>query len=117
MADIAAGDVTYSLRDQKIDGGKGDRENLVEVSFGDAVDTYPAGGIPLTKANMGMPNELKELHLVDPSSGDGFVYKYDEDAESIRIYQEADSAGALAEFSGGSTVVAATTLLVKAIGY
>lgn len=117
MADIAASDVVYTLINREIDGGKGRRENIVDVVFGDGALTYPAGGIPLLKANLGQPNDLEELFFIDPSSGDGFIYKYDESAEKVRIYKEADLTAALTELTSGVDTPAATTLRVKAIGF
>ena len=117
MADIAATDVTYSLVQQDVDGGRGPRENIVDATFGDGALTYPSGGVPLTKAQFGMPNVLEYLLLVEPDASNGFVYKFDASAESIRIYEEQDTSGALIELVGGVATPAAATLRVKAVGY
>lgn len=121
MADIVAGDLTYTLQggtDQI--GGDSRYEAVFKVVFGDGVDTYPAGGVPLTKAKLGCPNALEECHLMDASDGDGYVYKYDAENEKIRIYQsnlDDTTDGPLVEFTGASTVVAATTVYLKVRGW
>lgn len=121
MADIAAGDLTYTLQ-----AGTESREAssrysaLYKVVLGDGVDTYPSGGVPLTKAKLGCPNVLLECHIMDASDADGLVYKYDNENQKVRIYQSnlSDTLdGPLVEYSGGSTVVAATTLYVKVTGW
>lgn len=121
MADIAAADLTYTVQDEtKRIGESGRREAVYLVSFGDATDTYPTGGVPLTKAKLGCPNDLEELLFVDSGSGDGYVYKFEKGDDTIRIYTadyDATADGALIEFSGGATAVPATTLYVKAVGW
>ena len=121
MADIAAGDVTYALQE-----GTQSREDasrfrgVFKVDFGDGVDTYPTGGVPLTKADLACPNRIIELHFVDAASANGFVYKYDWVNEKIRIYQGDNDAGAdgpLVELAGGVATPAAATLYVSVLGW
>lgn len=121
MADIAAGDLTYTLQagTEQIAGDS--RYSAVwKIVLGDGVDTYPTGGVPITKASLGCPNDIEEFHIMDASDGDGYVYKYDYENDKVRIYQgdnDATADGPLVEFVGTSTVVAATTLYVKVIGW
>ena len=56
------------------------------IAFGNASLTYPSGGIPLTSAKLGCPNNIVDLVIDGPSSGDGLVYKYDKANNKIRIY-------------------------------
>lgn len=119
MADIAATDVAYSVSKKTIKES-GQREVLASVVFGNGVLTYPAGGVPLLKAQLGLPNSLAHLTLVDASASDGFVYKLDLANEKIRIYQgdnnnAADAA--LIELVAATATPAATTLKVLAVGY
>jgi hypothetical protein len=119
MAAIAASDLTYTLLSRDIDGGKGKRRNLLDVTFGDGALTYPAGGVPLTKGNLGCPNSLEEVELVNPASSNGFVYKYDATNEKLRIYQGDNDNAAdapLIELLGAATPAAAT-LRLAATGY
>lgn len=121
MADIAAADVTYtnpSTAAQTVVQGR--RVGVFTIAFGDGTLTYPAGGVPMTKAKLGCPNVIEEFSLQDPASANGFVYKYDYANEKIRIYQgdysEAGD-GPLVELAGGSATPAAASLKVKVSGW
>lgn len=120
MADIASSDVTYTLVDKGLTEGSGYRRNKVTLLFGDGALTYPSGGVPLLKASLGMPNFLHSLLLVDPASDNGLVYKYDDSAEKLRIY-EVDTTGdtdkELVELDAASDTPAAATLEVLAEGW
>lgn len=120
MAAIAAGDVSYTMQERtnqvEADSKRG---ALFLVAFGDGALTYPAGGVPLTKANLGCPNAIEQLLFVDPASANGFVYKYDYVNEKIRIYQgdnDAVADGPLVEL-GGAAAPAAASLYVKVVGW
>lgn len=120
MADIVAGDVTYTVVDETIDDGPGYRSNIVDITFGDGVDTYPSGGVPLTKAKLGMPAVIKSFSLSDPASANGFIYKYDDANEKIRIYQGDNDNVAdapLIELVGGAAQPAAATVTAHVRGY
>ena len=86
MADIAAGDVTYVVTKQRKEES-GNKINNVTITFGDSALTYPANGIPLTKASMGCPNAIVSGILLGANSADGLVYKYDAANNKIRIYR------------------------------
>ncbi len=119
MADIAAGDVTYTLLNKEIvDSGM--RLFRMTIAFGDGALTYPANGVPLTAAKMGCPNEIRSVDLFSPASADGFVYKYDQANNKIRVYQgdnnnAADAA--LVELVGASATPAAATLYAEIRGW
>lgn len=118
MPDIAASDVTYTVGNRFHQPSMG-YVNEVTVAFGNGTLTYPAGGVPLTKARMGCPASL-DFVLTDPGSANGFLYKFDKVNEKIRIYQgDNDNAGdaALIELVGGAATPAAATLRGRAIGY
>jgi hypothetical protein len=77
MATVATAAVTVNERRIYAAGKK--KRNRVTVTFGNGVDTYPAGGIVMPSAgSFGMIRQLDYLLLVDPSSADGFLYKYDQ---------------------------------------
>jgi hypothetical protein len=120
MAAIAAGNVTYALQEGTQQTNHNSRyEATFSIAFGDGVLTYPAGGVPLTKANLGCPASLESLILIDPASANGFVYKYDSANEKLRIYQgdnDAVADGPLVEL-GGAAAPAAATLYAKVSGW
>jgi hypothetical protein len=86
MADLAAGDLTYTLVKQR----KEDSSNKVynfTVAFGNGALTYPSGGVPLTAGNLGCPNQIISLVIDGPASADGLIYKYDKANNKIRMYR------------------------------
>ena len=88
MADIAAGDVTYTLvNKQVLDSSY--KKFVFTIAFGDSSLTYPSGGIPLTKASLGCPNAITNLTLFGDGSADGMIYKYDAANNKIRMYRSA----------------------------
>jgi len=119
MAAIASSDVTYSITDkaQKLDSGN--LQRIVSISFGNGTLTYPAGGIPLLKASMGLPNNILSVDIVDAANANGFIYKYDKANNKLRIYQgdNTNVAAAPAVELGGAAAPAAATLILSAIGY
>lgn len=121
MAAIAAGDVSYSIpaRGMEVCAESSKRQVFASVTFGDGALTYPAGGIPLTKAKLGLPNQLESLLFVDSGSANGYVYKFDQANAKIRIYQGDNDNVADAPLIelGGSAAPAAVTLKVQARGY
>lgn len=88
MAQLAAANVTYSM----VEGSRIAQpcdprfSAIFNVSFGDGTATYTNGGIPLTKAKLGCPANLQELYILNPSSNDAIVYKYNHTAETIQLY-------------------------------
>lgn len=88
MADIGASNVTYSIVERK-KGEDSYQRVVADVTFGDGALTYPAGGVPLTKAKLACPNSISDLIIVEGDAGNGYVYKFDASAETIRIYQSA----------------------------
>lgn len=121
MADIAAGDLTYTNYPERAElTGSSKLKNVFSVAFGDGTDTYPSGGIPLTKGSLGLPNVVESVNIIEPAAGDGFIYKYDDSAVTIRIYQadyDATADGALIELVAGTTAVTAATLILEVTGY
>lgn len=116
MADIAASDVTYVIQ-AKYKQDSGLKHYRVSAAFGDGVLTYPAGGVPLTKGNLGMANQIEFLSIMDAANANGLIYKYDFANAKLRIYQEADAGGALVELAGGAATPAAATLILEVKGY
>lgn len=119
MADIAAADVTYALVKQRKEDSSNKVVNLT-VTFGNGALTYPSGGIPLTAAKMGCPNQILSVMLNSPASSNGFVYKYDLTNNKIRIYQGDNDNVAdapLIELVASTATPAAATLALEVTGW
>lgn len=119
MADIAATDVTTTLISNNIHAS-GFRDVVADMAFGDGALTYPTGGVPLTKGDLGSPNSIRSFTLVEPDAGNGFVYKFDASAESLRIYQGDNDNVAdapLIELVGGVATPALATVRANVIGF
>jgi len=115
MADIAAGDVTYTpLNMRKMGNSKS--QNRVKIQFGDGALTVPANGIPLSKGKMGCPVTVESLWVVDQGLS-GYVFQYDQSAEKLIVmYSNSDAAdGPLIE--AATVAIAAQTLEVEVIGW
>lgn len=125
MAAIA-GLVSATLIKREILPGAKKRRNFYTIVFGNAADTYPAGGIPvkvgsLTAAqSFGLSRVLQDLFIEDESNADALIYKYDRTNQKIRIYfptqQTAGTGNRAGAEMAGSDVPAATTLVVSAEG-
>lgn len=121
MADLAAGDLTYTLQEstQSVDGSS-NWKAVWKVVFGDGTLTYPSGGVPLTKAKLGCPAHVKTLNIIDASDATGLVVKLDYENLKLRLY-EVDGAGtaddSLVELDAASDAPAAQTLYVEVSGY
>ncbi len=118
MADLVAADVTYTIRDRTKIGKR--QLIFASIAFGDASDTYPSGGVPLTTAKFEV-NNLNSVEIFE-SNGKALLYEWDRSANTIRIFnptQETNSntnrAGV--EYVAATTAPAATTLEVEVIGY
>jgi len=119
MTALAASDVTYTVVDQSISAGSGNKSNSFDVAFGDGALTYPTGGVPMAKAKFGTPNVIKKLNFSEPSATDGYLYKYDLSTEKLLMYYAELSSGtdaALIEVAN-TVAPAATTLRVDVDGW
>lgn len=84
MTVLAASDVTVTILNRR-------RENArnffnVQLAFGDGALTYPAGGIPLTKAKLGCPNALESM-IVHSKGTSGYGFSYDPVNEKLVMSQ------------------------------
>lgn len=109
MAQIAAADVTHTLVEGSRISSPGNpvTSALFSVAFGNGTLTYTDGGIPLTKSKLGCPANLQEFYILNDSSTDGYIYKFNHTSAKIQIYQ-APSTGHLHKFimAGGVTTTA-----------
>jgi hypothetical protein len=118
MAAIGTSNVTYTVVKQS-KAGDAEKAYQFTIAFGNGTLTYPTGGVPLLQASLGCPNYLRSVVFVDPSNGDGYVYKWSQSANTVRIYQsgvESASAAALAELGTGAAP-SATTLVAEVVGW
>jgi len=116
MADIASGDVTYSvLKQRRMSNSQA--SNLVRLSFGDGALTVPANGIPLLKGKMGCPVNVESLKVVDQGLS-GYVFQYDQSAEKLVVMYSDNNNVADGPLIEASTVaIAAQVIEVEVIGW
>lgn len=102
MADLAASDVTYSfdLKDAMWVGRKG-KLFRGTITFGDGSKTLPSGGLPLTKGNMGCPQKITSLKVME-SNAAGYLYEYDFSAEKLRLFRAGAESGSISSNSAGT---------------
>lgn len=118
MAAIAASDVSVTLnretRQTKL------KRTQATLAFGDGALTYPSGGVPMPSiGTFGMVERVDGMVFLEPNAANGFVYKYDQSANKIRIYQGDNnnaSDAALIELVTATTP-AATSLIVEIVGW
>ena len=116
MAAIAASGVTVTIERRGVEGRR--RRNRVKLVFGNGVDTYSTGGIPLPAASaFGMKRNLEYLIIVD-DSGSGYVWRHDKTNNKLFCYIEATVATntPLAQASA-ALAPAAQTLYAEAVGW
>lgn len=76
MADIAAGDVTYTFQDNG--WGTYGCKNIVKLTFGNGSLYYKtATKVPLTIAKLGCPNAVKKMSILEGSVTTGYVWEVD----------------------------------------
>lgn len=113
MADLTAADVTFAedFSKRRTTGGPNPRiHGFGVLSFGDGVDTYPAGGIPIDHNALGMPAFVEEVRFPDATDdGSGILWQFDIVNLKIRGYSALNT-----EISGA---VAATTINAIVIGF
>lgn len=118
MVAIASTDVTLTLSEETRQNHK--KMNKVSLAFGNGTLTYPSGGVPLPAiGNFGMVTALDGLVYLEPDAGNGFVYKYDQSAHTIRIYQGDNNNAAdapLIELTTAATPASAT-ISAYAVGW
>ena len=118
MAQIAAGDVTYTLVSDDASPSMPMCERVFTISFGDGSKEYTNGGIPLTKAKLGCPSSIQSLIFIGEGGTPGNVPVFNFSAETIRLFRDGNvtvaTASALTEMLT-SAAVPVTTLraLVK----
>jgi hypothetical protein len=117
MAAIASTDITTTIiKPQILRGSPGaERRNIVKMVFGDGSVTYGTG-VPMTSpAALGLAKSLDFMN-VDGGAGSTLAWKYDKAANTLRAYGVIATTAALAEYTSGQTIAAAT-IYAEAIGW
>lgn len=87
MANLVAGDVTYTVKKQRTLGNSL-KSYQVQLAFGDGSKTYPAGGIPISIGKLGCPNEVQSLQVVEQGTS-GYKFQYDSANKKLIMLQAA----------------------------
>ena len=116
MANIAAGDITYSLlQNRSLANSK--KSNLVQLVFGDGALTYPAGGVPITIAKLGCPVIVESMAVVAQGTS-GYKFQYDRaNAKLVMIQGDNDGVADGPGNQPSTVAIAAQTIEVEVIGW
>jgi hypothetical protein len=88
MVALVAADVTVTVRERRIQPSLKKRRLALTLAFGDGAKTYPAGGVPMPDfKGLGFQRFLDTIDMTDDASANGYLYKYDEANNKLRIYQ------------------------------
>lgn len=117
MADLAAGDLTYTELDP-IGGeilGSGKRRRVFAITT--AAGDYPTGGLPLNNAKLGCPNSLEALHILEGDVSDPLLtYHWDKSANKIVCVEDDGVSGVPAEHANAA-FTSPDQLIVEVIGW
>lgn len=91
------------ISERKLDSSPGQNELQFKLTYGNGVDTYPTGGIPLSLGSLGLRNYCDSLVMAGQDAPDGYVYKFDRDSLKIMMFENASGAGQLAQVSNSAT--------------
>ena len=118
MVAMASTDLTITVGVRRQNSTKR-RSHYVTIAFGNGALTYPAGGVPFPSyKSFGFARFMDTINLQDPSNADGFIYKYDQTNQKLRIYQgDNTNAAAAPAVELGVVAIAATTVKGEAIGW
>lgn len=124
MAAIASTDLTYTIESKEFLGPKSGFRVIGSISFGNGSLTYPSGGVPLTKAKMGLPRVIKSISIMETNAV-GYFIEFDKSAEKLRLLQvpeiDADPAAVIAtqplDEATTSEAPAAMVVQFEATGY
>ena len=87
MAGIGTADVTYTVKNlRRLSNSR--VHNRIQLAFGDSSKTYSAGGVPLVIGNLGCPNVVESLTVVEQSTA-GYLFSYISSTNKLAIFQSA----------------------------
>lgn len=112
MADIAASNVVVTLVARGV-LPDGRRIHDAKIQFGDGVLTYPAGGIPIRKGDLGCPTIVNSLICFDDGNG---AYKVMFDQTNSKLILKAGGASHSHDLliKGGQTAASTNTVAAEA---
>lgn len=87
MAGLGTADVTYTMKNLRRMGNSR-VANRVQLAFGDGAKTYSAGGIPLVIGNLGCPNVVESLNVVEQSTS-GYFFSFIQSTNKLAVFQTA----------------------------
>lgn len=122
MPQLGASDVTYTYVEGTAKANPADpmREAQFKMLFPNSTNVlYTSGGIPLTNAKLGCPAGLSKFIIADEGSTTGYVAKWDQAANTIRLYTQQTTATTGLQLLEATTAatVASITLRVIAQGW
>ena len=82
-----------------------------------AAGEYPTGGIPLDNNQLGCPNSLDSLVILEDDAGQPVLqYRWDKSANKILVVEDDGTSGVPAEHAN-ATFTSPTELIVEAVGW
>lgn len=116
MAILGTATVTpVGERKLQIMAGANRRRSKVSIVFGNATDTYPAGGVPLPSKLGIFPRSLDSVNLYD-TSNDGFNYKYDGTNNRVKMFHPGATTVVGVEFTSADKPALNVTIYADAWG-
>jgi hypothetical protein len=114
MADLVASDVTYTLLGEEMtEGSKVRRRFKLTTAAGE----YPTGGIPLDNNQLGYPNLLESLMVLEDDAGDPTLqYLWDKSANTIFVVEDDGTSGVPAEHAN-ATFTSPDELIIEVVGW
>lgn len=83
MSSFAISSYTIVGKQKKLEDGR--RLNMVQVIMGNATDTYPSGGLAISKGKLGCPVNIDSLKVVDGGAA-GIRWEYDSANVKMRAF-------------------------------
>ena len=109
MAVLGASSFTTTVEEVRIVGRQ--RRNRVKLVFGNGVDTYPVGGIPLpTFSTLGFLRNLDYAHIIDSSGVASTRYDIDKTNKKLMAFGGQAAGGAAGTAIGLSADADGATL-------
>lgn len=114
MANLAATDITVTVLNRRSTDHSRRSLNL-QLTFGDGVKTYPAGGVPIDITAFGCKNTIESLVIYDRDSS---VYSWSYDATNAKLVALQTGAGLSGPLAQPSAVaIAAQSLKCEVTGW
>lgn len=102
MSAITGFSYTVSKR-RRLDASASINQAHASLTAGDGSLTYPTGGIPFDKTQLGFNNSLEFILFTGQTTVDGYVYKYDIANAKIKLFQQSSATSALTELPNTAT--------------